>query len=179
MLLFGWSPFVLLFPSFPLSLPILWELIQVHQPLLVSPSLCSQFHSPVFHGILDKLYDLVGYFVHSESLLFSVAGPYHMPIIIIIIMIIIVIIIHLRVFSQSLVDGFPLECAWQQISSSFQNSSQYSGQSQPCRCLNGLNSFSHFQVLQSLNQSSGDFTARANYKRYHFYFDVPEFFSVL
>ena len=39
---FGWSPLVLLFPSFLVSLLILWALSLVHQTQLVSPSpLCS------------------------------------------------------------------------------------------------------------------------------------------
>ena len=42
MLLFGWSPLVLLFPNLPVSLPILWGLFQVHQlQLLPSSFTCS------------------------------------------------------------------------------------------------------------------------------------------
>ena len=33
----GWSPFVLLFSSLPVLLPILWRLFQEHQSQLVSP----------------------------------------------------------------------------------------------------------------------------------------------
>ena len=41
-LVFGWSPLVLLFPSLPVPLSILWWLYQAHQFLLVSPPLsCS------------------------------------------------------------------------------------------------------------------------------------------
>ena len=43
-LLFGWSPLVLLFPRPPVQLSILWWLYRAHQLLLVSPSLsCSIF----------------------------------------------------------------------------------------------------------------------------------------
>ena len=44
MFYFGWSPFVLLFPTPPMSVPILWWLYQEHQFQLASPSLsCSIF----------------------------------------------------------------------------------------------------------------------------------------
>ena len=51
-------------------------------------------------------------------------------IIITIIIIIIIIIYSLRVFTSVLADGFSLEFEWQQVSSSLQDSSQYSGCSQ-------------------------------------------------
>ena len=39
-----------------------------------------------------------------------------------------IIIIHsLELFTSALADGFSLESEWQQVSSSFQNSPQYSG----------------------------------------------------
>ena len=45
--------------------------------------------------------------------------------------IIIIIIIHsLQLFTPALADGFSLESEWQQVSSSLQDSSQYSGRSQ-------------------------------------------------
>ena len=45
---------------------------------------------------------------------------------------IIIIIIHhpLELFTSALADGFSLESEWQQVSSSLQDSSQYSGRSQ-------------------------------------------------
>ena len=49
----------------------------------------------------------------------------------------------MRVFHTS-VDGFPLEFDWQQISSSLQDSSQYSCQSQQYCSLDGLHSSSYF-----------------------------------
>ena len=49
----------------------------------------------------------------------------------IVIIIIIIIIIHsLELFTSALADGFSLETEWQQVSSSLQDSSQYSGRSQ-------------------------------------------------
>ena len=48
-----------------------------------------------------------------------------------IIIIIAIIIIHsLELFTSALADGFSLESEWQQVSSSLQDSSQYSGRSQ-------------------------------------------------
>ena len=45
--------------------------------------------------------------------------------------IIIIIIIHLlELFTSALADGFSQESEWQQVSSSLQDSSQYSGRSQ-------------------------------------------------
>ena len=59
--------------------------------------------------------------------------------------------IHLRVFfTPALADGFPLECEWQQVFSSLQDSPQYSGRSQQCCSLEGLHSSSYFQLPQSL-----------------------------
>ena len=47
------------------------------------------------------------------------------------IIIIIIIINHsLELFTSALADGFSLESEWQQVSSSLQDSSQYSGRSQ-------------------------------------------------
>ena len=43
-------------------------------------------------------------------------------------------------FTQALADGFSHESEWQQVSSSLQNSSQYSSQSQQCYSLDGLHS---------------------------------------
>ena len=65
--------------------------------------------------------------------------------------IIIIIIIYLsEFFTSALADCLSLEFEWQQISSSLQNSSQYSSRSQYCRRLDGLHSSANFQVLQSL-----------------------------
>ena len=46
------------------------------------------------------------------------------------IIIIIIIIYSLEFFTSALVDGFSLESEWQQVSSSLQDSSLYSGRSQ-------------------------------------------------
>ena len=65
--------------------------------------------------------------------------------------IIIIIIIHsLEFFTPALADCFSLESEWQQVSSSLQDSSQYSGRSQKCCRLDGFNPSANFQVLQSL-----------------------------
>ena len=65
--------------------------------------------------------------------------------------IIIIIIIHsLELFTSALADGFSLESEWQQVSSSLQGSSYYSGLSQKRCRLDGLHPSANFQVLQSL-----------------------------
>ena len=65
--------------------------------------------------------------------------------------IIIIIIIHsLELFTSALADGFSQESEWQQVSSSLQDSSLYSGSFQQCCRLDGLHSSANFQVLQSL-----------------------------
>ena len=49
-----------------------------------------------------------------------------------------------------LADGFSLEFEWQQVSSSLQDSSQYSGRPQQCCRLDSLYPSANFQVLQAL-----------------------------
>ena len=62
--------------------------------------------------------------------------------------IIIIIIIPLEFFISVLADGFSLEFGWQRVSSSLQDSSQYSGRSQQCCHLDSLYPSANFQVLQ-------------------------------
>ena len=57
----------------------------------------------------------------------------------------IIIIIPCDFFTQVFVNGFSPE--WQQVSSGLQDSSQYSGRSQQCCNLDGLDSSSNFQCL--------------------------------
>ena len=54
----------------------------------------------------------------------------------------------MRGFTSALADGLSLVFEWQQVSSSLQDSSQYSGRSQQCCSLDGLHSSSNLQVLQ-------------------------------
>ena len=79
----------------------------------------------------------------------------------------------------ALVDSFSLEFKWQLVSTSRQESSQYSGQSLQCSSLHGLQSSSYFQVLKSLFLWFGVCTKSTNYngKNYHFY--VRQFFNSL
>ena len=56
----------------------------------------------------------------------------------------------LKFFTSALADGLSLEFEWQQVSSSLQDSYQYSGCSQQCCNLDGLHSSSNFQIFQSL-----------------------------
>ena len=50
----------------------------------------------------------------------------------------IIIIIIIEFFTSVLADGFSLEIEWQQVSSSLQDSSQYSGRPQQCCRLDSL-----------------------------------------
>ena len=70
-----------------------------------------------------------------------------------------------------------MEFEWQQVSSSLQDSSQYSSQSKQCCSLDGLHLSSHFQVVQSLNQSFRDCTKSTNYNWHHHHFHVQLFFQ--
>ena len=56
----------------------------------------------------------------------------------------------LEFFKSVLADGFSLEFEWQQVSSSLQDSSQYSGRPQQCCRLDSLYPSAKFQVLQAL-----------------------------
>ena len=51
------------------------------------------------------------------------------------------------IITSALADGLSLEFEWQQVSSSRQDSSQYSGRPQQCCSLDDLHSTSYFQVL--------------------------------
>ena len=73
-------------------------------------------------GIIDT------FMFHSFLILKLGRGIY--PFFYIIIIIIIIIIYSLELFTSALADGFSLESEWQQVSSSLQDSSQYSGRSQ-------------------------------------------------
>ena len=56
----------------------------------------------------------------------------------------------LEFFTSVLADGFSLEFEWQQVSSSLQDSSPYSGRPQQCCRLDSLYPSTNFQVLQAL-----------------------------
>ena len=58
-------------------------------------------------------------------------------------------------FIPALADRLSLECEWQQVFSTLQDFSQYTGWSQKCSSLDGLHSSFYFQILQSLHQSFG------------------------
>ena len=79
---------------------------------------------------------------------------------------------HLRILTPAFADGFPLESKWQQVSSSLQDSSQYSVRSQHCYCLDGLISSFYFQFYD-------DHTKGTIYNWYHCHFNVPCFFNSL
>ena len=90
--------------------------------------------------------------------------------------VIIIILLIWEFFKPASANGFPQESKWQQISLSFQDSSQYSVWSQQCCSLDGVHSSSNFQVLQPLYQSYGDYTKFTSYNSDHRYFHVSYFF---
>ena len=59
-------------------------------------------------------------------------------------------LIPLELFTSVLADGFSLEFGWQEVSSSLQDSSQYSGHPQQCCRLDSFQPSANFQVLQAL-----------------------------
>ena len=79
-----------------------------------------------------------------------------------IIIIIIITLLILEFFIPVLADSFPLEFEWQQVSSSLQDSPQYSGRSQQNCSLDSPYSSSYFQVLSFLYQSFGYRTKYSN-----------------
>ena len=60
------------------------------------------------------------------------------------------LLLLLEFFTSALADGFSLEFEFQQVFSSLQDSSQYSGRSQWYCGLDGLHSSTIFQIFQSL-----------------------------
>ena len=68
-------------------------------------------------------------------------------------------------FTSALVNGFPLEVVWQQVTSSFQDSSQYSGWSRQWCSLDCLHTL--FPRLQSLCQSFDNRIKNINYNWYN------------
>ena len=64
---------------------------------------------------------------------------------------------------------------WGTISTILFESSQFYGRSQQCSCLDGLHTFSYFQVPQSVYTSFKDCTRSTDYNWYHRHFHVPSF----
>ena len=65
------------------------------------------------------------------------------------VLLIIIIITPPEFFTSVLADGFSMEFEWQQVSSSIQDSSQYSGRPHQCCRLDSLYPSANFQVLQA------------------------------
>ena len=78
-----------------------------------------------------------------------------------------IIIIIIILLIRALTDGFSLGSEWQQVFSSLQDSSQYSGQSRECFRLDGVHLSSNFQVFQFLYKSFGDCTKCTSYNWDH------------
>ena len=76
--------------------------------------------------------------------------------------------------------GLSLKSEWQQVSSGFQDSSEYSNWSQQCYSLDGLNSFFDFLLLQFLfffvffSSLFGDCSRYSDYTWYHCHPNVPQ-----
>ena len=58
-----------------------------------------------------------------------------------------IVIYSFRFFTSASADGFSQEFEWHQVSSSLQDSSQYSGRLQLCCRFDGLHSSAKFQIL--------------------------------
>ena len=99
-------------------------------------------------------------------------------IIIIIIGVVVVVVPDFELSSPVLANSFSLEFEWQKVSSSLQDSSQYSERSQQRGSLDGQKSFFNFQLFQSLIQSFVDCTKRNNYKWYNCHFIFHSFFFI-
>ena len=92
----------------------------------------------------------------------------------------IIIIYSLRVFLYISVSWwYFVKFEWQEVSSSLQCSSKYTGLSQQCRSFDCIHSSFHFQVLSYFYQSFGDCTKSTNNKWYKRHFHVPHFLNSL
>ena len=74
-------------------------------------------------------------------------------------------------FTPALIDDFPLESEWQQVST------PYFGRFQKVSSLDGLLSSSYFQFLLSLYQFFDDCTERTNYNWYQCHYHVIQLFQ--
>ena len=73
--------------------------------------------------------------------------------------------------------GISEESGWQSFSSGQQDSSKYSSRSQQCCSLDGLDSTSDFQFLQSLLQTLKDYSECTDYNWYYLHLHVPQLFK--
>ena len=122
------------------------------------------FHSFFFNSLARSRY--LSFFLHSFSFIPWSAGVAKLAILHVLFFLLIIIWSGLLVeirwsictsklftplvsFTSVLADGFSLEFEWQQVSSSLQDSSQYSGRPQQCCRMDSLNPCSNFQVLQA------------------------------
>ena len=80
-------------------------------------------------------------------------------------------------FSPVLAGEFSQQSEWLQVSSSPLDSSKYSGQSQECCCLNGLDYSSNFHLFWSPFQSFEGHFMCTNYKLYPCYLYFPQCFN--
>ena len=78
-----------------------------------------------------------------------------------------------------LAGGFLLEFEWQQVSSSLQDSSQYSGRPQQCCRLDSLHPSANFQVLQAVQQFFSYCAQRTDHDWHNLYFMFHSFFNSL
>ena len=152
---FGWSPLAFLFLILPVSLSTLWWLHRAHRLQLVS---LSRWCSIVFFQFSSKVYVLISPFaflqfytvVSRNSKLYNSAGSLSLTFFIFLTitrsgrlaemwLIVSSLSPHyyyhyyyysLEFFTSDLADGLLLEIEWQQVSSSLQDSSQYSGRFQ-------------------------------------------------
>ena len=114
-------------------------------------SSCSQIHPPALQWFRVEFYDFV--------------GLVHQPIIIIIIITIIILLLT-SFSSPATAEGLSLETERQQVSLGLLDF-YYSGWSQRCSTLGGLESSSNFQLFKPPFYAFRDCSKCANYKWYH------------
>ena len=129
------SPLALRFWSLPFPLPIVFVFFQVHLSQLVSSSFsCSTvfFSSQARTLYLSPFSFSFNFYsvICWDGKVHYSAGSLFCWLSLRLIIIIIIIIYSLEFFTSALADGLSLEIEWQQVSSSLQDSSQYSGRFQ-------------------------------------------------
>ena len=107
----------------------------------VSFFLCCHFHSPVLHGFVDELFDFVGYVVHFQTFYYEALLSLLLLSLLLLLLLLVVVVVVVEVVVVVVVVFIPwefftlaasfffLKFEWKLISSSLQDSSQYSGRS--------------------------------------------------
>ena len=110
-------------------------------PITIGIIVTFMFHS-FFNSLARSRY--LSFFSHSFSFILWSAGTAKSTILQIFFLL---LFTPLEFFTSVLADSFSLEFEWQQVSSSLQDSSQYSGRPQQCCRLDSLYPSANFKVL--------------------------------